>query len=204
MKHSSIILTVTLCLTGMLFSGTSVAIQKCQDADGKWHYGDVSVAACENSKITTLNDRGFIKEEEAAPKTEEELLTEQALKEKEEAEMLRVKLEEEEKLRILSIYETEADIDRQRDNQISSVDGNILVHEAYLKSMATRIERLERDQSQVKSQKKKDNFQTQIEQANGRVEKSANELEGLREQKEQIMQRFKKEKEIYLSLKKPN
>ena len=81
----SLLVFSTLLVTAL----PAFAIKKCQDADGKWHYGDIAVEECENSKITTLTDRGFIKEEEAAPKTEAELRAEaeeQALMEKEERE----------------------------------------------------------------------------------------------------------------------
>ncbi len=203
MKHHQLLSSITLSLCAIFFSTPSLSVQKCQDADGKWHYGDVAVSGCENSNVTTLNDRGFVVDQLAAPKTEEQLLADQQQLEKEEAERIRLKVEEDEKIRVLSIYETEADIDRQRDNQLSSVDGNILVHEAYLKSMAVRIERLNRDQAEVKSERIKEQLQTEMDQANGRVEKSTKELAELRAQKVEIMEKFKKEKEIYLALKSP-
>lgn len=201
MKHYSILLPVSVILAVLMFSGSVHAIKKCKDADGNWHYGDIAVAGCEESKVTTLNDRGFITEQVDAPKTEEELQLEQELQAAEEAERMRIKQEEEERIRILSIYETEDDIDRQRDNQVSSVQGNIMVHEAYLKSMATRIERTEKELAATKAQKKKEQLQTEIDQANARVERSKKELVELIDQKESIIKKFEKEKEIYLALK---
>ena len=185
----------------LVISPTTLAIQKCQDEDGNWHYGDVAVTECENSKVTTLNDRGFITEELQAPKSAEEIEQQEQQIAVDLAEQVRLKQEQEERIRVLSIYETEADIDRQRENQLSSVQSNIAVHESYLKSMATRIERLDRQKEATKIVPRKEQYQVDIEQANARVEKSKQELALLQEQKADIIEKFEKEKEIYLRLK---
>ncbi|MCK5360782.1 MAG: hypothetical protein KAJ95_09155, partial [Gammaproteobacteria bacterium] len=36
----------------------SLAISKCQDASGKWHYGDNAAAACGDATITVIDKRG--------------------------------------------------------------------------------------------------------------------------------------------------
>ena len=181
----------------------SHAIKKCQDADGNWHYGDVSIAACDTSDVTTLTDDGFIAGTEPAPKTEEELKAEQEKLAAEEAERLRIQQEEEEKLRILSIYETEEDIDRQRDNQLSSVDGNIKVHEGYLKSMDSRIARYEEELAEETRKFRIEKLTNEIEAAKTRVEKSSLELTQLKEQRASIVEKFAHETEVYLALKNP-
>ena len=104
-------------------------------------------------------------------------------------------------MRILSIYETEADIDRQRDNQLSSVDGNIKVHEAYLKSMDARIARYEIELSEMKHKTRRKKLEAEIVAAKDRVIESTTELENLKEQRQDIVERFAKEKEIYITLK---
>jgi len=180
---------------------TALAIKKCQDADGNWHYGDVAVQACENSKITTLNDRGFVKEELEAPKTEAELIAEKEQKEAQEAEAKKNKEIEEERLRILSIYETEDDIDRQRDNQLNSVQSNIDVHNAYLKSMDIRVKRFEKKRTETSNQTLKDNYQKKIEDAKVKIANYQKQLEGLNQQKKDIMKKFEEEKRLYLAIK---
>ncbi|MBX2847702.1 MAG: hypothetical protein KTR16_05245 [Acidiferrobacterales bacterium] len=202
MKDKTLTL-LTLWLVALSIPMQSFAIKKCQDADGNWHYGDVSVAACSDSEVTTLNDNGFIADKEAAPKTEDELKAEQEKLAAEEAERLRIQAVEDEKRRILSIYETEEDIDRQRDNQLSSVDGNIKVHEAYLKSMAARIERYESDLAEATGKRVKEKLQAEIDGAKTRVDKTASDLDVLKEQRLGIVEKFAMEKEIYLSLKEP-
>ena len=184
------------------FSTSSVAsMKKCQDADGNWHYGDSAVTACKNSKITTLTKRGFIDTEQGPPKTQK-----QRAEELQQAELLAEKEAQEEKLandrlRILSIYETENDIDRQRDNQLNAVESKIDVHGAYIKGMQARIARFETKLEQMKTPLGKENINTKIEQAKIRMADSVAEREALASDRDEIVLRFAKEKEMYLKLK---
>ncbi len=208
MKRIMFVFSSVLLLSMFPFS-SAYAIKKCQDAQGKWHYGDIAVAECQRSKVTTLNSRGFIAKEKEAPKTPEQLQkeAEQLQKEKEaqelrDAEIAIKQAEEDERNRILSIYETEADIDRQRDNQINSVDSNIAVHKAYVKAVNAKVERLKLKGANFKGVGKERNL-AEIAEADARVKESADELEKLENQKKSIMQRFAREKKIYRELKNP-
>ena len=182
-------------------SNASFAVKKCQDADGRWHYGDIAVIECENSKITTLDDRGFIEDELARPKTEEELVEEAQAEIDAAKEADRLREIEENKQRILSIYETEADIDRHRDNQLDSVDGNIAVHKAFLKSQEDRIKRAEQKREVTKHLKAKQRIAEDIEVTKDRIQTYQSALEKLLVQKEQIVERFSREKALYQRLK---
>ena len=42
----------------LFFSVSAHAISKCQDADGKWHYGDNAASICGDARITIIDDRG--------------------------------------------------------------------------------------------------------------------------------------------------
>ena len=105
MKRITFIVSAILIFGVFPFSFAH-AIKKCQDSDGNWHYGDIAVAQCNKSKVTTLNERGFIASEKDAPKTPEELEKEAAEKAKAEAEAERIQAEEDERVRILIVYET--------------------------------------------------------------------------------------------------
>lgn len=204
---SKIIQTVSISSVALLClfaSSSALAIKKCKDADGKWHYGDVAVAQCNNAKVTTLNDRGFIESELDAPKTAEELSAEQAMLDKEQAERDRLKAIQDERNRILSIYETEDDIDRQRDNQINSVQSNIDVHKAYLKSLDKRIARTESELAETKGKHLQKKLAKDLESTNVRKLDYTKNLASLEAQKEEIMERFEHEKKLYLELKKAN
>ncbi len=199
MKQLGIFITTTLVL-GVLLASPAHAIKKCKDADGKWHYGDVAVSACKTSKVTTLNDRGFITAEKSAPKTEEELAAEKKAQMSIEAEEKRLEAEQNERNRILSVYETESDIDRQRDNQLNSVDSNIAVHKSYLKAMNAKVIRLQEQLDGAKKWKK-DKLLADIDESKVRIEDSSAELQKLIDQKTQIMEKFATEKETYRTLK---
>ncbi|MFT5136039.1 MAG: hypothetical protein ACI9XU_000531 [Arenicella sp.] len=193
---------IILLLMLISFSNFSVAgIKKCQDLDGNWHYGDSAVKSCENSKITTLTKRGFIDAEQSPPKTRL-----QKLEELEHAELL-LKNEAQEKaiiddrLRILSIYETENDIDRLRDSQLNSVESKIDVHGAYIKGMKSRIARNEAKLSQLKTAPAIKEMNNKIAQAKIRMADSVAERKELFANREEIILRFAKEKEMYLKLK---
>ena len=194
MKH-----ILSILLLGI--ANQAFAIEKCQDADGNWHYGDIAVEGCEASKITTLSDRGFVTNEEEAPKTEQELAAMEVSVRKEEEEKNRLQAEAEERRRVLGIYETEADIDRQRDNQIDSVQRNMDVYIAYLKGMDKRRIRNEAKLEELQSKPAKDKLSKEIAAAKLRVKDSRTQLGKLMLQKEQIIAKFQKEKEIYLTYK---
>lgn len=193
---------IFLLLMLFSFANSSFAgMKKCKDAEGKWHYGDTAVKSCENSKITTLTKRGFIDAEQSPPKTHQQLLEEGLAAEKLAKEQAEEKANIDEKRRILSIYETEADIDRQRDNKLNSVNSNIDVHDAYVKGMEARIARYETKLSQLKTAPAKSEMLRKIEQAKLRVADSVIEREELITQRNEITLRFVKEKELYLKLK---
>lgn len=199
MKHLCISGLATLMLS-ILSASPAHAIKKCKDAEGKWHYGDIAVNACKQSKITTLNDRGFIESERSAPKTDEEIKAEEEALAKIEAEEKIKRDEQNERNRILSVYETESDIDRQRDNQLNSVDSNIAVHKSYLKSMDAKVLRLEK-QAEPAVGKNKEDLLTKVEDSKKRIVDSTQELQKLIDQKKLIMEKFATEKEVYRALK---
>ncbi len=199
MKYTKILGLVLTSLLMLSYSVNAVAIQKCKDAEGKWHYGDYAEDKCETSKVTNLNERGFVTDTIDAPKTEEERQIEAKIKLKEEQEIAAKEEEEIERDRVLSIYEREEDIDRQRDNQLASVEGNIRVHKAYLKQMDSKIKRLESKSNGLKG-KKAEKYAKEIENSKSRVVEFSAELKRLEAQKISISEKFASEKKLYREL----
>jgi hypothetical protein len=197
-KLFSIALVATLL--GLLAASPAYAIKKCKDSEGRWHYGDQAVRSCEQSKVTTLTDRGFIKSEKSAPKTEAELKAEEEANASFGEEEKRLKAEQDERNRILSVYETEADIDRQRDNQLDSIESNIAVHKAYLKSMQAKIVRTNESMQGAKG-KRKEKLEASLSNSQSEVKEFTARLEDLVKQKDQITKKFAIEKGIYRTLK---
>ena len=196
MKH--LVLTATLF---MVLAHPAYAIKKCKDPEGNWHYGDTAEEACATSKVTTLNDRGVVTDRQEAPKTAEELAEEERVRSEQDATSQRVAVAEEERRRILNIYETEDDIDRQRDNQLDSVQGNIDVHKAYLNNMNQRVQRYQQKLTQAETDSDKQALNDLIVDAGKRIETSKAELVALQEQKQRIKDKFAKERNLYLSYK---
>jgi len=176
------------------------AIKKCKDADGKWHYGDIAVRECQNSKITTLTGGGFVKGERAAPKTESELLEIEAQAQRLAEEKRKAEFLESEKSRVLSIYETEADIDRQRENQLYSVDSNIAVHNTFLESMDEQIAYQTTRLNKAANPAIKSTIEKKIAEFEKNKETYAEEVSVLQGKREGIVEKFKKEKELYFEL----
>src|SRR5437660_1432838 len=78
MNKTSFALLISLSLVGVsVFAADDESkkptIKKCQDATGKWHYGDSASDACAESKITVMSEQGIKKKEIAAPLTRDEL-----------------------------------------------------------------------------------------------------------------------------------
>ena len=117
-------------------------IKKCQDAAGRWHYGDIVDEACAKSKITEMDPEGIKKKEIAAPLTAEELTTREQRKDEIEQEQ---KLAEGKKRRdelLLSTYSHEDDITYTRDRKLAQLDNSIKASEDTLKSLRDVLARL--------------------------------------------------------------
>lgn len=180
-------------------SGNVWALKKCVDEDGKTHYGDTAEASCNKTKVTTLNQRGFIKHDSDRPKTANELAMEAEAKQAED-EKRRIELEEEEnRIRILSVYETEEDIDRQLQNQLGSVETNIAVHKTYIVKMREQIKLIERKKQYAKG-KGVELVQQEVDDATAKITASEKALVELAEEREQVKARFERERELFRSL----
>jgi len=184
----------------LLFSQSSFAITKCKDADGKWHYGDHAPDICARSKVTEMNQHGTVVGEQEAPKTEQELEQEKFTQQKEQEIKEQEQAVEDEKRRLLNIYEHVEDIDRVRDNQLHSVQGNIDVHNAYLNAMNNKVARLEKKVAETQRKDLKENFEQELAGAQDNIVKFTGQLKKLKAQKLEIMEKFAREKEQYLAL----
>jgi len=133
-----------LFLSFILFSPVvAFAISKCQDASGKWHYGDNAAASCGDATITVIDKTGRKVEEIGPPMTEEERLAIEAEEQRlEQEEKLQAKRDQEKK-RILAIYPREESIIRARDSRLISMDKNIKLQEELLDGMRLEMKKIE-------------------------------------------------------------
>jgi len=176
------------------------AIKKCQDADGKWHYGDVAVRACENSKVTTLSSKGFVKAEKKAPKSEEQLEAEKAGLAELEAERKKQEELEKEKSRVLAVYESEDDIDRQRESRLVSIDNNIAVHNTYIDSLKRHIAFDKKKLDSTKNAGVREQIYAKIEENEKNIKEYSKEIDGLKLKRIDVIKMFDNEKVIYKEL----
>lgn len=140
----SVLLLLMLALPGLVAAAEpGKLIKKCQDATGRWHYGDNADAACAKSKITEITDKGNKKKEIAAPLTEQELKDRELRKDEIERDR---KLAEDKKRRdelLLSTYGHEDDIAYTRDRKLAQLESSIKASEETLKSLRAALARLE-------------------------------------------------------------
>ena len=188
-----------LCASAVSVSSSALALKKCVDANGKTHYGDAAQASCDKTKVTTLNNRGFIKRDSDRPKTANELAVEAEDRLKFEEEQRKEREAEEERIRILSVYETEADIDRQLDNQLGSVETSIAVHKTYITQMQALIKRTEQKKEFAKG-RGIEIVQAEIDDAQAKIDDSEAQLIVLAEESKEVKARFKREKELFRAL----
>lgn len=134
-KKISRLLAVATLASAFLSVNSAFAISKCQDANGKWHYGTSVSSKCAKSEITKLNDRGIVKDKVAAPKTPEELAAEKSSADEAEKIRLIEQAERDQKNRILSVYEKEDDIERARQNNLRSINQQVVLRKAYINSL---------------------------------------------------------------------
>ena len=133
-----------LFLSFILFNPVvAFAISKCQDASGKWHYGDNAAASCGDTTITVIDKRGRKVEEIGPPVTEEERLAIEAEEKRQEQEDKLEAKRDMEKKRILTIYPREESIIRARDSRLISMDKNIMLQEELLDGMRLEMKEIE-------------------------------------------------------------
>ena len=107
-------------------SAQDTTIKKCQDAEGKWHYGDHAAFECEQSaRVTEIDEEGQMVGEIEAPPTQEELdaklRAEQQMSEQEEAEAVQARLDQ----RLLITYDNPDRILQTRDALLAALDSAI-------------------------------------------------------------------------------
>lgn len=122
---------------------TGKTIKKCQDATGRWHYGDTASAACATSKITVISDEGITKKVIAAPPTEQELKEREANKEALEAAQKKADDQAKKDALLLSSYGVEDDITYIRDRKIAQIEATIKASEQTLAPLRAALARME-------------------------------------------------------------
>jgi len=176
---------------------SAYAISKCQDADGKWHYGDNAASICGDAKITIIDKRGRTVDEIGPPLTEDELLAQEAEEKRLQQEARQEARREQEKARILAIYPREEDIILARDSRLTSMDKNIKLQENLLDGMRLEMKKLEskkapqNEKEKAKLEKRKKMQQESIDEYYQAITRLRREREKTSVKYEHILNEFR-------------
>jgi len=136
-------LGLALSIAGPQTAQASQTIKKCQDATGRWHYGDTAAEECAKSKITVMNDEGVTKKVIAAPLTEQELKERETHKEADAVAQKQAQEQAKKDALLLSSYGVEDDITYIRDRKIAQLDASIKASEQTLTPLRAALARME-------------------------------------------------------------
>jgi len=121
-----VLLVVSLLCILPVSAQDTPTFKKCQDADGKWHYGDHAAFECEqSSRVTEMDEGGNTVGHTDAPPTQEELdarqRAEEQAAEQEIVEANQRRIDQ----KLLNIYDSAENIRRTRDALIAFLDSSI-------------------------------------------------------------------------------
>lgn len=130
---------VALPSMGTPAAETKARIKKCQDATGRWHYGDTAVDECARSKVTLMSDQGIERKVIEAPLTEAELKKREVNQTAEQKAREQAKRDE----ILLSTYAHEADIAYVRDRKLAQLEQSIKASQETVDSLKAALARQE-------------------------------------------------------------
>lgn len=187
-------LPVATCLLGLAFAATAAgpAIQKCQDAKGRWHYGDTAAESCA-SKVTVINDRGLRMKEIAAPLTAAEIDARAKAEANAEAQRETKEARQRRDQQLLATYATEEDIRMGRDRRMADLDAHIRAAEETIKTLRATLERMQGQGDQTNAAK-----------TEAQVARHEAALADRKKERETIQKRYEADVARYRELKNPN
>ncbi len=205
-KTLACLLTLGLLLPGPgahAAQGGPSSIKKCQDATGKWHYGDTAADECSRSKITVITEKGTTKSVIAAPPTEAELKAHEAQRETIEAEQARAAEQARKDTLLLSTYGVEDDIIYIRDRKIAQVEASVKASEETLKPLRAALARMQAQAAdEGKDAKAAEATAKNIEMTRNQIARHEAAIAAKRQEQEALRKQYTEELERYRELKK--
>jgi hypothetical protein len=184
-------------------SGKSSTIKKCQDATGKWHYGDTAADECAKSKVTVITEKGTTQKVIAAPPTEAELKEREEQRETVEAEQARAEEQARKDSLLLSTYGVEDDIIYIRDRKIAQIETSIKASEQTLKPLSAALARMEAQAvDESKDAKAAEATAKNIEMTRNQIARHEAAIATKRQEQEALRKQYTEELERYRELKK--
>ena len=205
-RHLSIIILLLVSLLTSVTQTTAAdekkggRIKKCQDAAGKWHYGDTADEECAHSKVYELDKSGVKRKEIAAPLTDAELKANEQNREQIEKERKAAEEQQRRDQQLLATYAIEEDITMTRDRKISDIESQIHASQETLKSLHTSLTRLQAQAAEEQrggkpvtpqTAKTIENNKAQIARHEALIQKMKKDQEATRTQYQNDLERFR-------------
>jgi len=186
---------------GHIGAAGAQTIKKCQDADGKWHYGDFAAEQCEQSRITEIDDRGLKVREREVPPTQEEIRARDEAAARLEEERRELEAQRLVDQRLLSTYESPEAIVRARDERLEAIQTSIHINEDFLARLQQRRqEQVEiRDDSKTPSDQRA-RAEQRIEKLDSQIRQYEGAIESKMQERSHVKERYGADLERYREL----
>ena len=180
----------------------ATTIKKCQDASGKWHYGDYAAQECAASRITEMDQRGLKVKEHEVPPTKEEIEAQKQSKLRQRQEQQRAAEQRRAENLLLNTYDSEQSIERTRDQKLAAIDKAVKHDEYYLAKLQTNLNKLEKGQVKKKNKKNgakdsADNTRQQIDALREQVLDYERAIESRMRERDRIMTLYNQQLDRY-------
>jgi hypothetical protein len=184
---------IVLSAISILFLQNSIGagIKKCQDEDGKWHYGDFADEACAaRAEVTKLSQKGQVLGVDKPPPTQEELEKKNKAKRDATAKAAREKQQRQKDLSLLQIYGSEEVIVSTRDRKLESIDNNLEVTRQLKQGIESDLEELKTWKKSKKVDKLIAEREAAIRSYDNVIQQSLDQRNNLNEQYVEILKDF--------------
>jgi len=197
---------ITLLVTAAVILSPLLAnskITKCQDSSGKWYYGTNASYNCDTTKeVTSLNQSGVKVGKVAGQLTPEELLVQAKARAAEQDRLMKANFEKAERERIMMVYQTEGDIHRAKDKQLTAVNQKIVQHENYVAALQKQKELQESKKAATKNAATIKKIDAKIAVIDKKSSTSLNKIEKLNQKLINDENKFNLELDKFLKYKK--
>lgn len=175
-------------------------IKKCQDAAGKWHYGDTAAMECaRTSKITDFNPESGVTNKVTGPVATDADLKQRTQEQEEQARMQEQAKKDE---LLLAAYANETDLIYIRDRKLAQLDVNIKAAEETLKSVRAALANIEAQATdEQKSGAISPATAKTLEQSRAQTAKHEAAITAKKQELETVRTRYDAELERYRALK---
>ncbi len=147
-----ILLVVSLLYITPVSAQTAQTFKKCQDAEGKWFYGDNAAFECEqSSRVTVIDEGGATVGEIEAPPNQEELDARQRAEEQMAEQALVEANQRRLDQKLLSIYDSADSITRARDALVAAMDSAIEANYDLKQRLVDELDRIEAGSEQAEA-----------------------------------------------------